>query len=96
MWRTLPFLLMLAACGPQWVRDDVSAEQADRDQLDCQREAQREATLRADGFYGSTYRAWSRAQGPAAMSPTGYRMMDEARLAEFCMRAKGYRPQPTN
>lgn len=80
-----PFLLVLltlfaGACATsQWVQEGVTAEQADRDQIDCQRWAGREATLRAEGFYGPPYAV-----------PHGYRMLDEARLADFCMRAKGY------
>jgi hypothetical protein len=80
-----PFLLVAlalfaGACSmSQWVREGVTAEQADRDQIDCQRWAGREASLRAEGFYG-----------PAPVVPHGYRTLDEARLADFCMRVKGY------
>jgi hypothetical protein len=76
----LALALLSGACSTsQWVREGVSAEQADRDQIDCQRWAGREASLRAEGFYGPPY-----------MVPHGYRIVDEARLADFCMRVKGY------
>jgi hypothetical protein len=30
------------------------------------------------------------------MDPGGYRVLDEAGLADFCMRAKGYQRAPKN
>jgi hypothetical protein len=78
----LSLVLALLACAcstSQWVQEGVTAEGADRDLIDCQRWAGREATLRAEGFYG-----------PTPPVPHGYRVLDEARLADFCMRAKGY------
>jgi hypothetical protein len=82
-------LLLLGACtSTQWVRDDRNAEETDREIVDCTRYAQREASLRADGFYGPGY-------GPAY---GGYaqrnRMLDEAGMTDYCMRAKGYRREP--
>ena len=75
----LVFALLACACSTsQWVREGVTADGADRDLIDCQRWAGREATLRAEGFYGPSP-AWH-----------GQRVLDEARLADFCMRAKGY------
>ncbi|HET7363174.1 MAG TPA: hypothetical protein VFJ70_06310 [Burkholderiales bacterium] len=83
--------LALALCGcagPQWVRQDTSAEQADKDTMDCNRWAANEASLRAGGFYGpyyGPYRGWG---------PYGYRQVDEAQLGDFCMRARGYQRAP--
>ena len=57
--RFLLVLLLAALAGacstPRWVKQDASAEQADRDDIDCQRQAAREASLRAGGFYGPAY-----------------------------------------
>jgi hypothetical protein len=83
-------LLLLCACASsQWVREDRNAEETDKDIVDCTRHAQREASLRAEGFYG-----------PAGYGPAygGYatrnRMLDEAGMTDYCMRAKGYRREP--
>lgn len=91
--------LMLGACSTsEWARQGVTAEQADRDQIDCQRWAWREASLRTEGFYGPWYGPYgpfaSRKFGPGAIDPSGYRVLDEAQLADFCMRAKGYQRAP--
>lgn len=96
----LMFAALLAACDtPRWARQDASAERADQDDVDCQRQAAREANLRAGGFYGPPYyspfpygpygrRAVSR---PDPVSdPYGRRALDEARLTDLCMHAKGY------
>src|SRR5918999_2964778 len=55
--RTLywPFLSCSPCCcalsSSDWVRHDLTAEHADRREIDCQRWAAREASLRAQGFY---------------------------------------------
>jgi len=82
-------LLVLGACSSsQWVRDDRNVEETDKDIVDCTRYAQREADLRAGGFYGPGY-------GPGY---AGYaqrnRMLDEAGMTDYCMRSKGYRKEP--
>lgn len=83
----LGLFLSLAACSSsQWVRDDRYAEEADHDLVDCTRQAQREASLRADGFYGPGY-------GPGAYAQRN-RMLDEAGMTDHCMRARGYRREP--
>ena len=93
-------LLLCACAANEWVRHDVTAEQADRDQIECQRWASREASVRADGFYGPGYGPYgpfaSRRFGPGATDRSAYHMLDEARLADFCMRAKGYQRAPKN
>ena len=95
----LSLLVLLAACDtPRWARQDASAAQADQDDIDCQRQAAREASLRAGGFYGPSYYGPYRSPvGRSAASrpdtgfdPYGYRTLDEARLTDLCMRAKGY------
>jgi hypothetical protein len=90
--------VQLAACDtPRWVREDASAEQADKDDIECQRAAAREASLRAEGFYGPPYPYRYGPYGRNAVSrpdtgfdPYGYRKLYEARLTDLCMRAKGY------
>ncbi len=100
--RFASFALALALCacaGPQWVRPDASAEQADKDTVDCQRYAANEATVRAQGFYGPSYygpfysrRAITRPD--PGWDPYGNRQLDEARLTDLCMRSKGYQRAP--
>jgi hypothetical protein len=103
MLRRLCFFAFaaLTACATQdWVKPDTPQEQADRDNVDCQRQASREATLRAGGYYGPE------AYGPYAPAvrrqisrpdpvwdPYGFRQRDEAQLTDLCMRAKGYQRQ---
>lgn len=100
-WTSL-VLLLAAACTPmQWVRADADAAQADADSKDCQMQAWHEARLRSftnlgpyymyrDPF-GRPYLAPSR-----FADPFGDRFMEESRLANFCMRSKGYELAPTN
>lgn len=90
----------LCSCaGPQWVRQDATPQQADKDTVECQRWAANEASLRPGGFYGPSYygpyysrRAITRAD--TGWDPYGYRQLNEARLGDFCMRAKGYQRAP--
>jgi hypothetical protein len=97
------FLLALAlgACtSMQWVKEDVSSDQLRRDQAECQQAAQREASARY-GFYRpvepvfvggpSGAFAWS---GGSVVDPYAYQMLDEYRLADFCMESRGYRLTP--
>jgi len=102
MSRTLAALavaLVLGGCAPQWVRQGASGEQADKDTVDCQRQAANEASVRAGGFYGPSYygpyysrRAITRPD--TGLDPYGYRHLDEAQLTDLCMRAKGYQRAP--
>ena len=83
----LAAVLLLSGCSTtQWVQDDRNAEETDKDIVDCTRYAQREASLRADGFYGPT-------AGPL-YSRNGNRMLDESGLTDYCMRSRGYRREP--
>jgi hypothetical protein len=84
----LPGLLVLiSACSTsEWVRADRNAEETDREIVDCTRHAQREASLRAGGFYGPGY-------GPGAYAQRN-RMLDEAAMTDFCMQSRGYRREP--
>jgi hypothetical protein len=95
------FLLaaLVAACDTRWVRADASPEQADRDDIECQRMASREASLRAGGFYGPGYYGpvgpYNRriARPDPGFDAYGYRTRDEAGLHDLCMRSKGYQRQ---
>ena len=97
-YRLAFMALALALCScasPPWVRQDASAEQTDKENVDCQRKAANEASLRAGGFYGPSYygpyysrRAITRSD--TGFDPYGYRHLDEAQLTDLCMRAKGY------
>lgn len=89
--------LLLAACAPmEWYRPDVSAAETEDDVKQCQDAAWRTTSWNylhyysafGPGVYGRGY--W----GPWA-SPYNDRFMEEARLADFCMQAKGYRLEPT-
>jgi hypothetical protein len=92
--------LILNGCAlDEWGRADVTAEQSDRQQIECQRWARREASLRAEGFYGPGHYPYGpfgyHRFGPGAtMDPWGYRTLDEAQLADYCMRANGFERLP--
>ncbi len=94
---------LVAACTPmEWVKPDATADQARDDSIQCQQEAWREARLRA-WYYrpfapvlirdpaGRASLGWP--YGPAG-DPFGDPYLEENRLAQFCMRAKGYELQP--
>lgn len=86
--------VLLCACTPtQWTRPDVSAEQAEQDEIDCQRQAWQQANLRVGPYYGPYGRRYFGPTGPF-IDPYGARMLDEAQLTDFCMRNKGYQRMP--
>jgi hypothetical protein len=103
-----PALLLLATgCAPmQWVREGAGPEQVRQDDALCQREAWREASWRAWFYRPAMTTILDREGRPFFIwpyspfgDPFGDRLMEEARLASFCMRAKGYglaplKPQP--
>jgi len=93
---------LVSACTPiQWVKPDTTAEQMQQDAIHCQQEAWREAQLRswyyrpfapffvrdASGrhFLGGPYGFYG--------DPFGDPYLEENRLAQFCMRSKGYELQ---
>lgn len=95
-------LLLAAGCTPmQWVKEDATQEQLDADVAQCQQEAWREAQFRAWAYRpfapillrdpaGRPFIAWN----SPLYDPFGDRFLEESRLAQFCMRAKGYRLEP--
>ena len=98
--------LALAGCTPmQWVRDGAvpAPEVLEQDASTCRREAWHEAqyrswaynrpfapTIRRDSF-GRSFVAWPNSAYPY---PFGDPFFEEVRLADFCMRAKGYELVP--
>jgi len=106
---SLALLVLAAGCTPmQWVRpDSPPPQQIDADIRHCQSEAWSEAALRYRSPYGG-YGPWLY-RDPLGRrfigypyspfgDPFGDRDMEEQRLANFCMRAKGYElvPAPKN
>lgn len=96
-------LLLAVGCTPlQWVKADATPEQAEVDNRQCQHIAWREASWRSMAYHRSYGPHYYRDQfgRPVLVSPYGPfaeatdRFMDEARLADFCMRAKGYQLTP--
>lgn len=86
----------------QWVKQDAGPEQLNLDAAQCQQEAWREASWRAWMYRplgpmmlrdatGRRFLAWP--HSPFG-DPFGDRLMEESRLAHFCMRAKGYQLVP--
>lgn len=94
--------VLLAGCtAMQWVKQDATPAQIEADAQYCQQEAWREAQYRAWAYRpfaplllrdpaGRPYVAWN----SPLYDPFGDRFMEESRLTQFCMRAKGYRLEP--
>jgi len=95
---------LLGGCAPEWTRPDISAAWADQDEAACQQQAEFVMSMDATRFYGSlmdlygqNYRPASR-RSPQAYGPPGpmfdidpvRRILEEDRITENCMRAKGY------
>jgi hypothetical protein len=102
--RLLPLgLALLTACTTlEWVRPDTDPEQLRQDLALCQQEAWREATWRGwlyrplaphvvEDVHGRRFLSWP--YSPFS-DPFGNRFFEESRLADFCMRAKGYHLVP--
>jgi hypothetical protein len=94
----LPVLAALAACTPmQWAKPDADAEQIARDEKACRDLAWREANVRASLYpVGPVFVPDSMGRGAmswpsgANVDPFGYQMVEENRLAQSCMEARGY------
>lgn len=94
----LTLVLFLAGCTPmEWVRQGSGPEELKQDLGQCRMDAWREAqwysflyrpfgpTMVVDRFGRRTFFTYSPLGGPF-----GDTYLDELRLADFCMRAKGY------
>jgi hypothetical protein len=104
--RRFAALTVLLACGctpMQWYREDASLEQFQSDERECRNAAWREANYHAWHYQSMLGPAVARdATGrpfvvyPASplVDPYGYQMMEESRLTQFCMEAKGYKLVP--
>ncbi|HEX7250677.1 MAG TPA: hypothetical protein VF262_09880 [Burkholderiales bacterium] len=95
--------LLLAGCTPmEWVRPDATPEQVDADAVQCQRDAWYEANSRYWYYRPLAPMVFRDALGrPVFARPYGYAsdpfgdpLLEEARLAQFCMRNKGYELAP--
>ena len=99
-------LVVLTGCTPmQWMRDGAvpAAEAFERDSSSCRQQAWREAQYRAWAYrpitpylerdaFGRRFVAWP--YGPYPYPLLGDPFFEEARLTDFCMRAKGYELVP--
>ena len=87
----------------QWQKADVSAEQFRADEQECRQRAWQEASWRgwqyttmlgpvfARDASGRGFFVWP--STPLA-DPYGHQLMEENRLAQFCMESKGYQLVP--
>lgn len=96
--RHIPFVVLALALGActqnYWTKEGATQAQAEQDDIACQREASREASLAADGFYGRPRHFGYGVPGPGSVGAQGSRTLDQATLTDFCMRARGYRREP--
>jgi hypothetical protein len=90
------FTFTVAACAPmQWVKPDAPAEQIVRDEKECRNLAYYPvAPVFTRDSMGRGAMIWP---SGTYVDPFGYQIMEENRLTQFCMEAKGYsleRAQP--
>jgi hypothetical protein len=92
-------LLAAAACAPMdWTRTDAPADVRDGDLRACREQAWHEAGYLSLGWpyfrgpfaYDPFGRSLTAPYYSPFTDPHGQRFFDEARLTDFCMRAKGY------
>ena len=81
----------------QWVKPDAPFEQIARDEKDCRNLAWREANARGMLYpVGPVFARDAMGRGGliwpsgAYVDPFGYQIIEEQRLTQFCMEAKGY------
>jgi hypothetical protein len=97
--------LVAAACAPmEWTKSDAAPEELQADMKACREQAWREASWIWPNQYGGiSPMLYSDPLGRRLLSwplytpfadPYGDRFMQEARLTDFCMRAKGYELSP--
>jgi hypothetical protein len=93
----------LGGCTPmQWVKADAGAAQIHSDEEECRQNASREASVRSWHYQtmapilardasGRPFTVWP---SGAFADPYGNQLLEEHRLAQFCMESKGYRLAP--
>jgi hypothetical protein len=92
--------LVSAGCTPmEWVRPDATPEQREQDERFCEQEAWREARWRSWYYQPFPMAPFRDASGrrffPGPYSdPFNDPFLEEGRLAQFCMRSKGYELVP--
>ena len=84
-----------------WTKPDATPDQLSQDSIQCQQDAWREARSRAWHRWlapvpmrDASGRVFSSLPGHHWGDPLGDPFMEESRLAQFCMRNKGYQLQP--
>ena len=91
-------VLAAAGCAPmEWQKQDVTADQLRKDEAECRQAAWREANYRS-----WMYQRVSPVVGPgfviwpsgAYADPFAHQLLEENRLAQFCMESKGYKLEP--
>jgi hypothetical protein len=101
---TLGFVLLCACTPMQWQKADVSVEELRADEQECRQAAWREAQFRSWHYHsliGPVFARDASGRGffvwPATsmFDPYGHQLMEENRLAQFCMESKGYKLVPT-
>ena len=93
-------MAFVAGCTPmQWQKSDATAEQLIADEQACRQHAAREASIRNwhyQSMVGPVFARDAMGRGifvwPSTpmVDPYGYQLMEENRLAQFCMESKGY------
>jgi hypothetical protein len=96
-------VLVLAGCTPmEWIKPDVTPEEREQDAIACQQEAWHEARWRAWYYRPYPIAPFRDASGRFLFpgpygyfsDPFGDPFLEEGRLAQFCMRSKGYELVP--
>lgn len=104
--RRIAILALAFASGctsMQWEKQDVSAEQFRADEQECRQNAWREASWRSwhhQAMLGPVFARDASGRGfvmwptTPLVDPYGHQLMEENRLAQFCMESKGYKLVP--
>ena len=102
-WIAAAALLVAGCAQMDWVRPDATPEQVAADTQQCEQDAWREANYYSLGYRPFGPWLYRDALGQPFFHPVGPfydpfydNTMEEQRLANFCMRAKGYELTPVN
>jgi hypothetical protein len=100
VWLAAASLALSGCVAMEWTRSDATPEQLRADMRACREQAWRETSWSALGYgtmgppavfadpFGRRYLGWP--YYSPFVDPFGDRFMEESRLTNFCMRAKGY------